>query len=55
MISLAELSATKGVITLEQCLEAIEAYEDEINKPNTDPTTEERIAAALEFQNLMSM
>lgn len=41
--------------TPEQCLEAIEAYEDEMNKPNTEPTTEERIAAALEFQNLMSM
>ena len=41
--------------TPEQCLEAIEAYEDEMNKANTEPTTEERIAAALEFQNLMSM
>lgn len=41
--------------TPEQCLEAIETYEDEMNKPNTEPTTEERIAAALEFQNLMSM
>lgn len=39
----------------EQCLEVIEAYEDEMNKPNTEPTTEERIAAALEFQNLMAM
>ena len=40
-------------------LDAIEAWEDEMNKP-VDPseqeaTAEERIAAALEYQNLLSL
>lgn len=34
-------------------LDAIEAFEDERNKPDTTPTSEERIASALEFQNMM--
>jgi len=36
-------------------LEVIEAFEDKVNEPSTDPTAEERIAAALELQNVMSM
>lgn len=41
----------------EQLLDAIEAWEDEQrSKPvETDPTAEERIAAALEYQNLLSL
>lgn len=41
----------------QQLLDAIEAWEDERNnKPvNTDPSAEERIAAALEYQNLLSL
>lgn len=35
-------------------LDAIEAFEDAKNTPSTEPTAEERIAAALEYQNLMS-
>lgn len=43
----------------EQLLDAIEAWEDERNKP-VDPSeqeasAEERIAAALEYQNLLSL
>ena len=34
--------------TDEEKLEAIEAFEDELNKPNTEPTPEERQATALE-------
>ena len=41
--------------TAEDKLAVIEAFEDEMNKPNTEPTAEERIAAALEFQNVMSL
>lgn len=36
-------------------LEVIEAFEDAVNEPSTDPTAEERIAAALELQNVMNM
>ena len=36
-------------------LEVIEAFEDAQNAPDPTPTAEERIAAALEFQNLTSM
>ena len=36
-------------------LEAIEAFEDEMNTPSNDPTPEERIAAALEFQAISSL
>lgn len=36
-------------------LDAIEAFEDEMNKPSNEATAEERIAAALEYQNIISM
>lgn len=36
-------------------LEVIEAFEDKQNEPDTTPSAEERIAAALEYQNLSSM
>ena len=41
----------------EQLLDAIEAWEDErASTPvEQEPTTEERIAAALEYQNLLSL
>lgn len=41
----------------EQLLDAIETWEDEqSSKPvETEPTAEERIAAALEYQNLLSL
>ena len=42
-------------ITDQDKLNAIEAFEDERNKPDTSPTAEERIAAAMEYQNLMSI
>ena len=35
-------------------LDAIEAFEDERNKPSTEPTAEERIAAAMEYQNALA-
>lgn len=41
--------------TDEDKLAAIEAYEDALNTHSDEPTTEERIAAALEAQVLMSM
>lgn len=41
-------------VTDQDKLDAIEAFEDAKNSPNTEPTAEERIAAALEYQNLMS-
>ena len=41
--------------TAEEKLEVIEAFEDDMNTPSTDPTAEERIAAALELQNVMAM
>lgn len=41
--------------TDEEVLEVIEAFEDKMNEPSNEPTSEERIAAALEAQNLMSM
>lgn len=36
-------------------LDAIEAFEDEMNKPSTEPTAEERIAAAMEYQVMASL
>ena len=36
-------------------LDAIEAFEDEMNKPSTEPSTDERIAAALEYQVMSSL
>ena len=41
--------------TNEEILAAIEAFEDEMNKPSTEPTTDERIAAALEYQVMSSL
>lgn len=38
-----------------EILTAIEAFEDEMNTPSTDPTTEERIASALEFLAVSSL
>ncbi len=35
-------------------LDAIEAFEDAMNKPSTEPTAEERIAAAMEYQNAIA-
>ena len=36
-------------------LEVIEAWEDVMNEPDTTPSAEERIAAALELQNVMAL
>lgn len=41
--------------TEQDYLDAIEAFEDEMNRPSTEPTAEERQAAALEFIALSSM
>lgn len=41
--------------TDQECLDAIEAFEDAMNAPSNEPTTEERIAAALEYQVIASM
>lgn len=41
--------------TNEEKLEAIEAFEDAMNAPSTEPTTDERIAAALEYQVMSSL
>ena len=43
-----------GCETAEEKLEVIEAFEDAMNAPSTEPTAEERIAAALEYQNLIA-
>ena len=40
--------------TAKDKLEAIEAFEDAMNAPYTEPTSEERIAAALEYQNAIA-
>ena len=40
--------------TPEEALEVIEAFEDEMNKPSEESTPEERIAAALEYNNLLN-
>ena len=39
--------------TAEEKLEVIEAFEDAMNAPNENASAEERIAAALEYQNMM--
>lgn len=39
--------------TDEDKLAVIEAFEDAMNAPSTEPTAEERIAAAMEYQNMM--
>lgn len=36
-------------------LDAIEAFEDEMNAPSTEPTVEERTAAALEYIAMSSL
>ena len=41
--------------TDEERLEVIEAFEDAMNAPSTEPTTDERIAAALEYQVMASL
>ena len=41
--------------TNEDVLSVIEAFEDSLNATNDMPSAEERIAAALEYQNLLSM
>lgn len=41
--------------TAEEKLEAIEAFEDAMNAPSTEPSTDERIAAALEYQVMTSL
>lgn len=41
--------------TDEEKLEAIEAFEDAQNAPSDEPTPEERIAAAMEYQVMASL
>ena len=41
--------------TDEDKLAVIEAFEDAMNTPSTEPTTDERIAAALEYQVMASL
>ena len=41
--------------TDEDKLQVIEDFEDSMTRTDTEPTAEERIAAALEYQNLLSM
>ena len=41
--------------TDEEKLEVIEAFEDAMNAPSDEPSTEERIAAALEYQVMASL
>lgn len=41
--------------TAEDKLEVIEAFEDALNAPSDEPTTDERIAAALEYQVMASL
>lgn len=41
--------------TNEEILQKIEDFEDELNKPSTEPSTDERIAAALEYQVMASL
>ena len=40
--------------TPEEKLEVIEAFEDMMNTPSNEPTAEERMAAALEYQNMLA-
>ena len=44
-----------GCVTAEDKLTAIEAFEDAANAISDEPTAEERIAAALEFQVMTSL
>ena len=41
--------------TNEEKLAAIEAFEDAMNTPSDEPSTDERIAAALEYQVMASL
>ena len=41
--------------TNEEVLNEIEAFENQMNTPSNEPTAEERIAAAMEYQNLLSL
>ena len=41
--------------TNEEKLATIEAFEDAMNAPSTEPTAEERIAAAMEYQIMASL
>ncbi|HHV09268.1 MAG TPA: hypothetical protein GXX75_03180 [Clostridiales bacterium] len=56
-----ELQALRNIHRIDESLsdeEALLAIQDKINTPpeiNTEPSVEERIAAALEFQNVLSM
>lgn len=43
-----------GCTTAEEKLAVIEAFEDMLNTPSTEPTAEERIAAAMEYQNAIA-
>lgn len=40
-------------VTAQDKLDAIEAFEDAMNTPSNEPSAEERIAAALEYQNML--
>ena len=42
-------------VTDQDVLDAIETFEDEMNKPSDEPSTDERIAAALEYQVMASL
>ena len=55
MVDIAEQNGCDftGCETDQDYLDAIEAYEDSLNLQAGDPSAEERIAAALEYQNLM--
>ena len=43
-----------GCTTPEEKLDVIEAFEDMMNTPSNEPTPEERMAAALEYQNMIA-
>ena len=43
-----------GCVTDQEYLDAIEAFEDLMNTPSGEPTAEERIAAAMEYQNALA-
>ena len=57
MVEMAEAQGCDftGCVTEQDHLDAIEAFEDAMNAPSDEVTTEERIAAALEAQVLMGM
>ena len=57
MISIYEKSGAdfSGCETDDQVLAAIEDFEDKMNASDPPPSAEERIAAALEYQNMASL